>query len=472
MADWPPLINAAFDVTFPIYDNDGDPVSSATGLDSEVSIDGAAFGDVTAEATEISGGRGVYTLALTSGEMNGDVITTITISTSTDSKDAVNVMYTATRQLIDLAFPVVSGRGIDVTAAGEVGLDLDNTSGALGTAEYDADWLTNAMLADNVIAAEQLAADTITNAKIANDAIGPTEIATDAIDADALASDAVTEIRSVASGTSDAGGSTTTLRDAARTEIDDTFNYMWLLLTSGTDGNRARLITDFDATLDDIIFTPAVSSAIGAGVTYEILPAAGIDLQSWMGTESAAVPANALLLGAVDADVSNIQNDVITAASIAVGAIAADAFVAGAIDAAAIAADAIGASEIADNAIDAGALAVGAIEADAFAAGAIDAAAIAADAITSSEFAQSAADLVFSSSGATMAEVAQGVPAATPRPDEAFMLIYMALRNRLDIDTTATDFKEIYNDAGTVITKKTLSDDGTIYSEAKMITGP
>jgi len=40
-------------------------------------------------------------------------------------------------------------------------------------------------------------------------------------------------------------------------------------------------------------------------------------------------------------------------------------------------------------------------------------------------------------------------------------------RNRLDIDT-GTNTKEIFNNAGTMITSKTTSDDGTIYSEAKM----
>ena len=51
------------------------------------------------------------------------------------------------------------------------------------------------------------------------------------------------------------------------------------------------------------------------------------------------------------------------------------------------------------------------------------------------------------------------------------MLHYMAIRNRLDVDNTAA-FKEIYNNAGVVITKKATSDDGAIYSEAKMETGP
>ena len=45
------------------------------------------------------------------------------------------------------------------------------------------------------------------------------------------------------------------------------------------------------------------------------------------------------------------------------------------------------------------------------------------------------------------------------------MLLYMALRNRLDVDDTS---KEIHKDDGTVLLTKTLSDTGTVYSEAKM----
>ena len=69
----------------------------------------------------------------------------------------------------------------------------------------------------------------------------------------------------------------------------------------------------------------------------------------------------------------------------------------------------------------------------------------------------------------TIAELAQGQPAATPTIATALMLLYMALRNKLDTDATTL---EIHNNAGTVIAKKTLSDDGTTYSEAKMASGP
>ncbi|MGI9297088.1 MAG: beta strand repeat-containing protein [Gammaproteobacteria bacterium] len=69
----------------------------------------------------------------------------------------------------------------------------------------------------------------------------------------------------------------------------------------------------------------------------------------------------------------------------------------------------------------------------------------------------------------TIAELAQAAPSATPSLANAVMLLYMAMRNKVDITNSV---KEIHDNAGTVITKKTLSDDGTTYSEAEMVTGP
>jgi hypothetical protein len=67
-----------------------------------------------------------------------------------------------------------------------------------------------------------------------------------------------------------------------------------------------------------------------------------------------------------------------------------------------------------------------------------------------------------------MAELAQGIPPATPTMEEAVMLLYMAVRNKLTV--TAIE-KGIYNDAGTKITKKTLADDGTTYTESEAVSG-
>ena len=379
MSGVPPRQNEALVIDYPIYDNDGDPVTAAAGLDTEVSQAGGAFADATNEAAEIAGGRGIYELTLTAAEMNNIRIAVITISSTANSKDAVNVLYTMTRAVDDLAFPTVAGRSLDVTAAGEAGIDLDNAVGALGTAQFDAAFFTAALfaagavdaaaIAANAIGASELAADAIGSAQIAADAIGASEIATDAIDADALAADAVTEIRSLVTGTADSG-TVTTMVDAARTEADDVFIGNWILFTSGAIANQVRLITEFVAATDTMTFAPAVTAAVGTE-TYEILPAGAVDIQSWLGLVSGLVAPNALIAGRVDSDVGAMQADVVTAAAIAT--------------------DAIGAAEIAANAIGASELATDAIGAAQIAADAIGASEIAADAIGSSELAATAA---------------------------------------------------------------------------------
>src|SRR3990167_7163662 len=301
MADWPPKKNATFTVTFPIYDNDGDLVTAAAALDSEVSKDGGTFTDCTNEAAEIATSSGLYTLSLTATEMNADIVATITKTSTTDAKTAVNVMYTATRQLVDLAFPTTSGRSIDTTATGAVGVDFDNVEGTLDAAE--------------------IGTGAITAAKFAAGAIDAAAIATGAIDADALAADAVTEIRALETGTSDAGGSTTTIVDAARTEADDVHIGKWIMFTSGAVANQVRLITDFVAATDTTTFAPPTTASIGAGITYEFLPAGAVDVQSWVGLVTGLQTPNALQSGRVDSYVGAMAAAVIAAASFAAGAI-------------------------------------------------------------------------------------------------------------------------------------------------------
>ena len=412
MADWPVKKNAAFTVTFPIYDNDGDLVSSAAALDSEVDKDAGGFIDATNEATEV-GASGIYKLLLTSAEANADIVTTITKTTTTDAKTAVNVMYTATRQLVDLAFPTTSGRSIDVTATGEVGLDLDNTSGALGTTNYDAFFLTAGLLAT----------DAITAAKIAADAIGASELANGAIDAATFAAGAI------------------------------------------------------DAT--------AIANAAIDAATF----AAG------------AIDASAIASFAITA--AKIGTDAITSDKIAANAIGASEIADGAIDAGAIAADAITSAKIADFAILAINLGTDAITADKVATSAVQeirdsilsdstpflGASIAAILADTDDIGVAGAGLtavpwnaawdaeveseVNDALDTAIAELGVAIPTATPTIRTAMMLLYMALRNRLDIDTAgASDYKEIYNDAGSVIAKKTLTDDGSVYSEAEMVAGP
>ena len=67
-----------------------------------------------------------------------------------------------------------------------------------------------------------------------------------------------------------------------------------------------------------------------------------------------------------------------------------------------------------------------------------------------------------------ISELGVAVPTATPTVRTALMLLYMALRNKTVVQTSGTDALEIYNDAGTLITKKLLTDDGSDYTEAEM----
>lgn len=88
-----PLKNTAFRVTFPIYDADGDLVTGATGLDSEVSKDNGTFADCTNEATEVATSSGIYYLDLTASEMNADNVTVIVKTTSSGAKTTVLTLY-------------------------------------------------------------------------------------------------------------------------------------------------------------------------------------------------------------------------------------------------------------------------------------------------------------------------------------------------------------------------------------------
>lgn len=68
-----------------------------------------------------------------------------------------------------------------------------------------------------------------------------------------------------------------------------------------------------------------------------------------------------------------------------------------------------------------------------------------------------------------LVELAQAQPSATPVINDALMFLYMYLRNGR---TTTASLDTLQNNAGTVIAKSTLSDDGTTFTRAKMVSGP
>ncbi len=70
-----------------------------------------------------------------------------------------------------------------------------------------------------------------------------------------------------------------------------------------------------------------------------------------------------------------------------------------------------------------------------------------------------------------ISELGVAAPTATPTLRTGLMLLYMTLRNQTIVQTSGTDALEIYNDAGTLIAQKLLTDDGSDYTEAEMVSG-
>lgn len=137
----------AYRLTFAILDANGQPVSGASGLDSEVSLDGGAFADCIDEATEI-GSSGFYTLDLDATEMDADTVALIVKTSTSGARPHIAVLYpeeagdlrvNITEWLGDTPNALVSGR-------------VDGSVGAL---------------AANVVTASAIAADAIGAAELA-----------------------------------------------------------------------------------------------------------------------------------------------------------------------------------------------------------------------------------------------------------------------------------------------------------------
>lgn len=256
-----PLKNTAYRVTFPIFDADGDLVSSATGLDSEYSIDGGAFADCTSEAAEI-GSSGIYYLDLTAGEMNGDTVAIIVKTSTSGAKTTPIVLYPAESADIPVNVTAVSG---DTAAADNLEAYCDgSTPQPVNVTQISGD----ATAADNAELAfdgtgygftgctiPTVTAVTTVNG-LANGTITAAAVATGAFDADALAADAVDEILdevvegtltlrqairlflSALAGKSSGGGTATiTFRDNADSKARIT-------ATVDADGNRTAVTLD------------------------------------------------------------------------------------------------------------------------------------------------------------------------------------------------------------------------------------
>ena len=141
--------NAAYRVTFPIFDNDGDLVAGAAALDSEISKDGGTFADCTNEATQIATNSGMYFLDLTAAEMNADTVAIIVKTSSSDAKTTPIVLYPEEAGDIRVDVTQIDGDGTAAQnlrlSAGEMVQGTVDTATFTPTAtQFEADDITEA----------------------------------------------------------------------------------------------------------------------------------------------------------------------------------------------------------------------------------------------------------------------------------------------------------------------------------------
>lgn len=276
-----PRKNAAFRFYFAIRKpSDGTLITTWTGADSEVSLDGAAFSDCTNEATEI-GTTGCGYLDLTSSEMNADaVVLKITVTNT----GAVPLVYTF--------FPEEAGDyradathwGGTAVASANVRADLINIAGvAVNTA--------SAQIGVNVVNAAGTAwnSGAIGASTIATDAITAAKIAANAFDAATFASDVPAAFRTWI------GLAAADLDSQLAAIVSDTNE----LQTDWANGGRLDLLVDgIKAKTENLPSDPADQSLI-------------IDATNALATLIGDVPTNAeaaALFNAIPAAVRDVNN--------------------------------------------------------------------------------------------------------------------------------------------------------------------
>jgi len=270
----------------------------------------------------------------------------------------------------------------------------------------------SADIADNSIGSDELADNAVGSDQIANDAVGSDQIADDAVTADQIADGAV-ELTAFASGIQPVQVVSTLPASAAQGDMaflttdNNVYRYngsAWtkaITLTEVTDSGALAALSNIDLSYVTDAGNLAALNTVGSSqIDDDAITNAKIAVDAIQGDVIAAGAITANKIGANAVTTAKIANDAITTALIAAEAITTTEIGSNAITTAKIAANAITASEIAANAvtaneiaantITAGQIATGAITADEIAANAVTAAAIAANTITASEIAANA----------------------------------------------------------------------------------
>lgn len=446
---YPIAQSTAITVPFFVHDVSGDAVTGLVdaGFTKRISKNGAAFAAMTVTITEME--NGWYSIPLSATHSN--TLGLLSVLFTHASSKQVNLQFRVHARLPDdLAFPTVSGRSLDVAATGEAGVDFGNILGTLDAADIGADAITGAKIAPGAIAK----GDQLTGLNDLTSAQVNTECDTALTDYDAVIP-------------ADLNDPTEAVIAAAVWDLDATAHQ-----TLGTFG---KAIGDPLADTDTIYalinsnLDAAITSRAVAGDAMALTAAAVDDV--WDEVQSGHVTAGTFgrfldsQLATAQSDLDDIQTRL--PAALVGGRMASNAEVVG--DKTGYTLTTADQDTIVDKVWDelrsahvgAGSFGEGSASVQGDVTGEVGSLGTTAKADVNAEV----VDVLRTD---TIAELTQAAPPAAPTMAEAVMLSYMALRNKLDVDAS---FLEVHNNAGTVITKKALSDDGTTYSEAEMIAG-
>jgi hypothetical protein len=383
--------------------------------------------------------------------------------------------------------PTTAARTLDVNANGEAGLDFDNTSGTIDAAQLGADCITEAKIADDAIAAEHIATGAIVAATFAAGAINAAAIANSAINAATFDPDVDAEILSYivddatkidasalntasgaigsdGSGLTEAGGTGDHLSAVPRVEADLTYIH-GTALTETAGQLAGRFVNFFDQAAATFSVATALADFKATSVT--VSDKTGFSLSA-SGLDAVTLPANLITDVSINASALDGKGDWNTVVPDAAGVAPTATEVVDEWETQALARPTgfrVNVMEVAgtgqtanDNGADINTLITelakvpksdGTASWNATALAAIEAEVN--DAIDTA-----------------ISELGVAAPTDTPTIRTGLMLLYMMARNKLVVQTSGTDALEVYNNAGTKICSKLLTDDGSDYTEAEM----
>jgi hypothetical protein len=279
------------------------------------------------------------------------------------------------------------------------------------------------------------------------------------------------KLSTVRTGTAQAGAAGTITLDSGASAVDDYYNGCVIVgvLDSTTE---VRVITDYVGSTKVASVTPNWIVTPDSDDTFTILMPEGrqvglADVTAWLGT----TPATPTVAGVPEVDLTHVAGSTTSVSTLAssMATLLADWINGGRLD---LILDIIAADTTTDIPALIGTPAGASVSADiAVIEGQTDDIGAAGAGLTAVPWnaawdaeVQSEVDDALNTA---IAELGVAAPTATPTLRTGLMLLYMALRNKLTVATSGTDAIEIYNDAGTKICAKTITDDGSDYSEAK-----